>query len=156
MPEGARSSSSSAGSILPPPGVKIDTRKRARDFPIEVLSAPIEITRSADEKAIHQFRAETARVQAAVAKGESIKKLRQERRDLIEEKNSADDFDRASIASRIEVLEVEITELSKAAAPPRAMPTVTAPAAPPRTTSSEEGEGDSDASDSNDDDEGSD
>ena len=88
-----RSTRTTSGIILPPPDLKSETRKSALDEKKDSLNAPIEIIRRKDERAIHQYKdlsycsqAELVSSQAAVAKGDSAKQLRQERQILIREK----------------------------------------------------------------------
>ena len=128
MPMKDRSTRATPGIILPPPDLKSETYKSALDEKKDFLNATIEITRSKDEQAIHQYKARSycsqarlASSQAAVAKGDSAKQLRQERQILIREKTEVDDeFDCTVTGSRIEVLERVIMEFYKPPAPAHA------------------------------------
>ena len=120
-PLSARSTSTNPGSTLAPPISRSETRKRKRDETKDFLSAPIEIVRNKDELAIYHNKAlssssqaELLSTQAAVAKGDAIKQLRQASLILIRDKNEVDDdFYRILINSRIEILERVLMDFCK-------------------------------------------
>jgi hypothetical protein len=85
MPLDARSTSSKPGMVIM---TGDSTRKRVRDEMF--LNAPVEVKRSADEMTIFKYKAEKARSDTEVAKGQAIGTLKAERKGLLQENKNDD------------------------------------------------------------------